>query len=205
MKKLKNKAGFTLMEMLVSIFVLVLLVMGIGTSMDSGLQVYKTSNLNANSGILADIINTSLDDLLRYAEVQVVDSTKPTYDAEGTNGVGFLFTSRDFGMVGAQFVLDADGILKIKGRAPSPTLDNPSPTAPVMELVNGGSYSDLKITQFSITYVPKGSTMTVTRTDGRVYNSTEGGFFFVDYEIQNQLDKTQVRSVQTVVRLLNAE
>lgn len=199
MKKLKNKAGFTLMEMLVSIFVLVLLVMGIGTSMDSGLQVYKTSNLNANSGILADIINTSLDDLLRYAEVQVVDSAKPTYDAEGTNGVGFLFTSRDFGMLGARFVLE-DGILKMQGRAGE---DGKLPAA--VELVNGGSYSDLKITQFSITYVPKGSTMTVTRTDGRVYNSTEGGFFFVDYKIQNQLDKTQVRSVQTVVRLLNAE
>ena len=200
MKKLKNKAGFTLMEMLVSIFVLVLLVMGIGTSMDSGLQVYKTSNLNANSGILADIINTSLDDLLRYAEVQVVDSTKPTYDAEGTNGAGFLFTSRDFGMVGAQFVLDADGILKMQGRAGE---DGTLPAA--VELVNGGSYSDLKITQFSITYVPKGSTMKVTWADGRVYNSTEGGFFFVDYKIENQLDKTQVRSVQTVVRLLNAE
>lgn len=199
MKKLKNKAGFTLMEMLVSIFVLVLLVMGIGTSMDSGLQVYKTSNLNANSGILADIINTSLDDLLRYAEVQVVDSTKPTYDAKGAEGIGFLFTSRDFGMIGARFVLE-DGILKMQGRAGE---DGTLPAA--VELVNGGSYSDLKITQFSITYVPKGSTMTVTRTDGRVYNSTEGGFFFVDYDIQNQLDKTQVRSVQTVVRLLNAE
>lgn len=200
MKKLNNKAGFTLMEMLVSIFVLVLLVMGIGTSMDSGLQVYKTSNLNANSGILADIINTSLDDLLRYAEVEVVDSTKPTYDAKDTEEIGFLFTSRDFGMVGAHFVLGTDGILKMQGRAGE---DGTLPAA--VELVNGGSYSDLKITQFSITYVPKGSTMTVTRTDGRKYNSTEGGFFFVDYKIENQLDKTQVRSVQTVVRLLNAE
>lgn len=199
MKKLKNKAGFTLMEMLVSIFVLVLLVMGIGTSMDSGLQVYKTSNLNANSGILVDIINTSLDDLLRYAEVQVVDSTKPTYDAKGAEGIGFLFTSRDFGMIGARFVLE-DGILKMQGRAGE---DGTLPAA--VELVNNGSYSDLKITYFTITYVPKGSTMTVTRTDGRKYNSTEGGFFFVDYKIENQLDKMQVRSVQTVVRLLNAE
>lgn len=199
MKKLKNKAGFTLMEMLVSIFVLVLLVMGIGTSMDSGLQVYKTSNLNANSGILADIINTSLDDLLRYAEVQVVDSTKPTYDAKAAEGIGFLFTSRDFGMIGARFVLE-DGILKMQGRAGE---DGTLPAA--VELVNGGSYSDLKVTEFSITYVPKGSTMKVTWTDGHEYNSTEGGFFFVDYDIQNQLDKTQVRSVQTVVRLLNAE
>ena len=199
MKKLKNKAGFTLMEMLVSIFVLVLLVMGIGTSMDSGLQVYKTSNLNANSGILADIINTSLDDLLRYAEVQVVDSTKPTYDAKGAEGIGFLFTSRDFGMIGARFVLE-DGILKMQGRAGE---DGTLPAA--VELVDNGSYSDLKITYFTITYVPKGSTMTVTRTDGRKYNSTEGGFFFVDYKIENQLDKMQVRSVQTVVRLLNAE
>ncbi len=199
MKKLNNKAGFTLMEMLVSIFVLVLLVMGIGTSMDSGLQVYKTSNLNANSGILADIINTSLDDLLRYAEVQVVDSAKPTYDAKGAEGIGFLFTSRDFGMLGARFVLGTDGILKMQGRAGE---DGKLPAA--VELVNGGSYSDLKVTEFSITYVPKGSSLEWP-IDTKKYTSTEGGFFFVDYKIENQLDKTQVRSVQTVVRLLNAE
>ncbi len=187
MRKLKHKSGFTLMEMLVSITVLVLLVMGIGTSMDSGLQVYKTSMFQSNSGTLSGIINTSLGDILRYAE-----DIKPLEQA--VDNIEFVFTNPEFGVVDAYFSIDdaenAKGVLQLK-QVNKET---------IVDLVNRGAYPDLEVTNFKITYVAPGSE--AVKNDGTT-TTLRGGYFKVYYEIHSTLNNQDIRKVETIVRLLN--
>lgn len=167
MKKLNNKAGFTLMEMLVSIFVLVLLVMGIGTSMDSGLKVYRESMLYSDSGNLVGTINASLEDLLRYADEVKQSST-----------VGVVFTNTEYGVVDAYFytgdAYDSVGTLQLQYN--NGTLD----------LFSEGSYPNLKIANFHITY------------------AEAGNYFDVNYDVLGAIDNKEVRSVRTIIRRLNS-
>lgn len=194
MNKLKNKAGFTLMELLVALMIMVFLVIGIGVGMDAGGRIYREATFESDSASLAGILNTSLGDILRYG---TDIKANPDYfqDSEGNmlskDQVGFVFTSLEYGIQDAYFytpVLEGGasmGVLQLKN------LYNPR----VIELVNSGAYPDLVVSNFRITYVAPGS-----NSDG---DPGRGGYFNVSYTIYSDSNTANSREVNTVVRLIN--
>lgn len=138
MNKLRNKSGMTLMEMMVSILILVLLVVAMGTGMNSGMRIYEDALFESNSASLANIVNTTLSDILRYCEVTKV-SNAAAGEAE------FLVTNLDYGIKDAEFLLgdgETQSVLQMKNALSEYSID----------LVNTGSSPELKITNFKITY-----------------------------------------------------
>ena len=73
-KKLTGKAGMSLMEMMASLLILVLLVVGMNTGMTAGLRVYQNSKNVTDRAMLTSSINTKLTDILRYTEVRTVNN-----------------------------------------------------------------------------------------------------------------------------------
>lgn len=199
MKKLYDRSGFTLIEIMAALLIMVLLVVAMGTGMTSGMKIYRDATFEADSGSMSGIINTSLGDILRYSEnIRINQGTagNPSagfVDSDGSyitkDRVGFVFTNYEYGVQNAYFHLsqggDEEGILLIK------SLNN----AKEPELVNTGAYPDLMITEFEITYVPRGRDS--TGRPGR------GGYFIIDYIITSKSDTTKTREVETIVRLMN--
>ena len=71
-KKLKSNRGFTLVEMLTALAIVVMmsLMMSVGASV--GTAVQRESTFVAESDVLASTVNTALGDVLRYAKVREV-------------------------------------------------------------------------------------------------------------------------------------
>ena len=190
----KSKSGFTLVEMLVAMLILVCLVIGIGVGMDAGGRVYQDSVFESDSANLAGILNTSLGDILRHSENIRVN---PDYFEDSTGSyiakadVGFVFTSFDYGIQDAYFHIPADaggapkGVLKMKN------LKNDR----VVELINTGAYPKLEISDFKLTYCETG-----TDSEG---NAGRGGYFTIKYNIYSIQDSAKSRSVECVIRRLN--
>lgn len=189
MKKLKSKAGMTLMEVLVSLLIMVLLVVGMGTGMDAGMRVYRDAHFESSSASLAGIINTALGDVLRYSQ----DVKTPEGDEINAPASAFIFTNLEYGLRDVQFALSGTGMLQLQS-----TEANSSPSA----LVNSGAYSGLKIADgsFSIQYYP--GTGKITTLDGTGVDIEHGNVFYIRYKLQNS-DETKSREVETVVRLMN--
>ena len=96
MKKLTSKGGFTLIEMLATLLILVFLVLGIGTGMDSALRIYDEARFESNSAAMANIVNTSLGDILRYSENLTTPGDEEFFvDSSNTKvpDVEFVFTN----------------------------------------------------------------------------------------------------------------
>ncbi len=191
MKKLKSKGGFTLVEMLATILILVFLILGIGTGMDSALTIYNEAKFEANSASMADIVNTSLGDILRYAYIRTPNEGE-SYFIDITNtkvpDVEFVFTNYEYGVRDAYFYLDkdradGDGVLRLKNLNDSKEV----------ELVNTGAYPKLRITDFSISYVPAQT------------NSANGGYYEINYTVASTVDSTLTKEVSYVVRSMNAQ
>lgn len=205
MNKLKNKKGMTLMEMMVSLVILVMLVVAMGTGMDSAMQIYGDATFESNSAALADIVNTSLGDLLRYAEnIRTPAAGSDFYTTDGIRlqNVGFVFTNKEYGVRDCYFYTGDDQASN-SGEADSAyigdlQLKNLHNTSAI-NLVNSGAYPDLGISNFKITYVVPG----YKAVDGAP--AARGGYFEVTYDILSLADDSKVRNVTTIVRLLNAE
>lgn len=180
MKKLKTGSGMTLLEILVSLLILTLLVTAMGTGMNSAMRVYREARFESESAALAGIINTTLGDVLRYAEDIKAHSK------------GFIFTNVEYGARDVSLCV-IDGIL---------CLDDRSSQA---ALVNTGAYPDLEISLLQAVYIAPGAAETITLKDGTTINTKRGGFFYITYQIASTTDSTQIREVETVVRLLNTQ
>lgn len=209
MKKLKSKAGMTLMEIMVSLLIMTLLVVGMGTGMNTGMRVYNDASFEAESASLAGILNTALGDMLRYAQVRTAnaDGTTPIKNAAG-DSVDFVFTNLEYGVRDVSFSI-----------VPTPQTDDGGRTVLVMksldgtsttDLINTGAYPDLSIKSFKSKYYPPaspGTTVTYTLTfgDGTSISTTEGGFFHISYDVIRLSDSNKTHHAETVVRLMNAE
>lgn len=194
MNKLKNKSGFTLIEMLLSIMILVFLVIGMGAGTDSGMRVYSQSIFESQSSSLAGILNTAIGDILRYSEdVQKNPGTFKDYDENllAKEDVDFVFTSYDYGVRNAYFakILSEENN---KGVVQMRNLDDNS----IVDLVNTGAYPSLRISDLKITYFPPKT----PDADG----SGRGGYFDVHYLITDATNSGKKREVNTSVRLMNA-
>ena len=193
--KARAKRGYSMLEMLVALAILVFIVMGIGVGMDAGLGIYKEAIFEADSASMAGIINTNLGDILRYSSRVTVNEGTNLKDASGTiipkDDVAFVFPSKEYGIHDAYFYTPilpdgtSKGVLQITNLKKDKT----------MELVNSGAYPDLDIMNFEIIYYKTGTA--ANNMVGR------GGYFEATYRIVSVKDPTMTREVSTVIRLMN--
>ena len=191
----RAKRGFSLLEMLVALAILVFIVMGIGVGMDAGVKIYKEAIFEADSGSMAGIINTNLGDILRYSSRVTINKGNNLRDENDNlvrkEDVEFVFTSMDYGIHDAYFHIPVqengttDGVLQMTNLKKEKNLD----------LVNTGAYPDLKIEDFEIHYFEPGK-----EVDG---NTIRGGYFEVSYRIVSDKYDDMSREVSTVIRLMN--
>lgn len=133
-KKLTGKAGMSLIEMMASLLILVLLVVGMNAGMTAGLRVYQESKVAADRTMLASNINTRLTDILRYAEVK---------EANGQD----LITNLEYGLWDVTFDEDEDGKVQVcfwdkTGRQ----------LAKRTPLINSGNYSGFAVSDLNVAY-----------------------------------------------------
>ena len=195
MKRQRKNGGFTLVEMLCALLILVLLVMGIGVGMDAGSRIYRDAIFESESATLAGILNTSLGDVLRYS-ISVREVTAEEIQEQG-DSVGiplstdsskrYVLTNLDYGIQDAYFYIPPHISGRDMGPVQMKNLRNPN----VVELVNTGAYPDLVVSDFSITFSP------------RQAPGVEGGYFEISYIIYRGSDTTKTRTVQSIVRVMN--
>ena len=122
-----GESGMTLMEMLAETMILAILVAAMGTGMASAVQTYETSLFQSESATVADILNTAMEDLLRFSRVTV-------------DGDGCWITNEAYGISGGN-LRERDGWLYLwDGSGES-------------LLVNSGTYGNLRVADFVCTYV----------------------------------------------------
>lgn len=197
MSKLKNNSGMTLVEMLCVLLILVILIMGMGSTMDAGTRIYQEAIFESDSATLAGILNTSMGDILRYSRDvklnnEFDDQGHPKYfvTSDGTyllpDQVGFVFSNWEYGILDAYFYTPTAADGTSKGVLQMLNLRN----ANVVELVNTGAYPDLVISNLVVTYVEEGPAI-------------RGGYFEIEYDIFSEKHADFKRHVDTVVRLMN--
>lgn len=196
MSKLKNNSGMTLVEMLCVLLILVILIMGMGSTMDAGTRIYQEAIFESDSATLAGILNTSMGDILRYSrDVKINEGTVGNPEngfvtSDGTyllpDQVGFVFSNWEYGILDAYFYTPTAADGTSKGVLQMLNLRN----ANVVELVNTGAYPDLVISNLVVTYVEEGAAI-------------RGGYFEIEYDIFSEKHADFKRHVDTVVRLMN--
>lgn len=136
MKKIKDKKGFSLVEMLVC--VLTLLLVGAICTTGTGISIksYQESRFESDSQMLKNMVETVLSDMFRYAT-----------DIKVENGV-VTFTNPDYGM--------ADGVIKIEamgagGEKRFVLLKNPTAT-PELMLGNSIYAENLEVADLILNY-----------------------------------------------------
>lgn len=182
----RAKAGFTMIELLVSVVIMVFLAIGMGAGLDSGSKVHRDANFETDSAMLADTLNNALGDVLRYSE-DIRKNTDVVQDSLGNQHnhyyVPFVFTNLEYGVQDGYLTLETKG----KPRVQIKSLKN----SDAYDLVNVGAYSNLVVTDFHLDYVsPQEDTGGNT---GYVVAS------YVIHSANNQLSK----EVSTVIRFMN--
>ena len=191
MNKRRQKSGFTLIEMMCALLILVILTMGISVSVTAGTGIYRDTIFESESATLADILNTALGDVLRHSidirEVTAVELAEQGSEAGipgfDDSSIRYVFTSLDYGIQDAYFHIPdqiESGTIQMKN------LRNSS----VLELVNTGAYPDLEIYDFQIQYSP------------RTGPGIEGGYFRISYQIRSA-DGQKTRQMETIIRAMN--
>ena len=188
MKKIKKNAGFTLMELICTLLILVLLVMGIGVGMDTGSRIYRDATFEADSATLSGILNTTVGDVLRYCMVTKTEGLRNLPDGMTTADLPYVYTNLEYGVRRAYFNYAELGGTSILSMV---NLKTGNADAITTYLVNTGAYPELKIENFVVHYEP--------RKDAGV----EGGYFSVSYEIVSKTDPTKTREVEMIVRHMN--
>lgn len=148
--QLKKSAGFTLIEMIVAVAILVL----ISTAMTSGLIIatrsYRESVFQSDSEILCDTINTALSDVLRYAVFTTV-----------TDEGGVQFSNDQYNILSDGHFTEQDGRIYI---------DTGGDTSERLLLLNTGAYVGLLVTGFALQYDDSthsySGTYVISTTDG---------------------------------------
>lgn len=187
MRKIRNNAGFTLIEVLCTLLIMVILTMAIGAGIDTGSEIYRDATFESDSAALAGILNGSISDILRYSFVTKSEDIYSLPEGFDTEAIPRVFTSYDYGIQYAYFHTPVyeDGTLK--GVLQLKNLKNEK----VVELVNTGAYPDLVITDFEWTY------------KDRTNPGIEGGYFTISYTILSKSLEGKERDVDLIVRVMN--
>ncbi|MDD4201105.1 MAG: prepilin-type N-terminal cleavage/methylation domain-containing protein [Eubacteriales bacterium] len=158
--KIKNKKGFTLVEMIAAIAVLALMGVGLTAGLGAATKSYEAMMFSANSEVLEDSINTAFANTLRYAS-----------DVTTTNGVHF--TSKDYPVTQLGGHVDC-----IEGRLMMCSDDSLQQTN---WLLSDKTYTGYDVTDWSLTYSEGIFTATYKITDGR-YTKEDCGFTYRNIE-----------------------
>lgn len=188
MKKRKN-SGFTLIEMIAVIIIVVLLVVGIGTGINAAVRAYRTSVFESYCAMLADILDGTIGDALRYSE-----------NIEYLSDTDFTFTSYDYGVRNAKFVIvDADGNPADEGYVAM--LGDTRTGRRAVLIINGGAYAEiLRVRNLVVRAHPVNTT---TQTAG---DPAEGGYYFdVSYTIFSTEDPDLNEDYGLCIRQANAD
>lgn len=175
MRNWKNESGMTLMELLVSILILALLAVAMGTGMDAAMEIYADAQFETDSAALAGILNAALEDVLMFSG---------NVTREGA------FTNAEYGVLNGTLGVSDGKLCLGQGGAWRP-------------LVNSGAYPDLAVADVQTVYAPPGEETTITLLDGTVAAIRRGGVFYITYQIVSTRDETKSLTVETLVRLLN--
>ena len=180
--KLRNKSGLTLMEMLVSILILTMLVVGMGTGMNTALEVYKKANFESKSATLADTVNTAMSDVLHYAlDVNPEAENGPTFTNVDSNLLKVYFCIKEPDANGA-------GVLCLKNASKE------------VLLFSRGTYGSLAIKNLNVTFCYEQEDEVNRIGDGGTISAAHGSFFYITYDIVETTDTTLVRQVENIVR-----
>ena len=202
MKKLRNHSGFSLVEMLAAIAVLVLLIVGMDAGINAGIRAYSDAIFESNSAALAGILNSAVGDILRYSDdIEINPALDPRNhnvsgfkDSQGHDlppeKVPFVFSNFEYNIRGGYFYVQEyrdgtnHGVLQLKNLS----------TRDVREVVNTGAYPDLEIADFKISYVAPDP-----------HTPEPENYFNVEYKILDLKKEGRSRDVKYTVRLLNPE
>lgn len=138
MKKLKQKGGFTLIEMLVCVLIMAILAVGMGTGITTAMRVYRDAVFCADSSSAAYNLNETMSDLLRYS----TDIDPHATPAGGASEV-VTFTNYNYGAEHVYLTADTD-TGSIRMRSLMGTSER--------EIINLGAYPELKVTDMNIVY-----------------------------------------------------
>ncbi len=186
---MRRKKGFTLLETMVALLVVVFLVVGMEVGMNAALRVYREASFVSDSAMLSDILNCTVSDLLRYAKnIKTPKLGEENVDESGSyfvnfcdfEQVPFLFTNLEYGSVAQDaylYLSEADGILQIKNLY----------TDTGEDLINRGAYAGLTIAAFDVEYV-KGN---------------RGAYFMVRYTIASPSERVEPLHVERCIRPVN--
>lgn len=186
LKKMKNRSGFSLIEMLAAIAILSILVTGMGSGINAGVHAYGDAVFYANSRTMGDIVSTALSDVLRYGDrIRICpESGFTTEDASivvPKEKTGFVVSNYEYGVINGYFEVlqstDGRNLVYIQD------LQNSEPKL----LVNTGAYPDLEVKNLKITYEEAES------------------YFDLSFDIFDVSDESQKHEVKTTVRLLNSQ
>ena len=183
-KKLKSNRGFTLVEMLVALAIVVMLSLMMSYGVSVGAAVQRESTFVAESDVLASTINTALGDVLRYASVREVapaeDEASADYEQlevmktlltmEKADGsvVKCLIDTDGYGIGGGAIILNTyEGEKRVAvsqyvTQSPTGDVADTVTTEKVYYLVSHGLYTNLEIMtdvdhKFELQYVVDGT------------------------------------------------
>ena len=145
----RNCRGFTLVEMLCAIVVLILISGIMATGVGLGVKTLRKSLVNSESQVLCATLRTAVSDELRYAGTTTVSTT------------GVTFFSQNYGEYAAYGVND-DGQVTLKGEKIIPSKSYPHGIKGEVDII---SYDD----QTGIFSVE----VTVTDDDGSLLSETD--------------------------------
>ena len=133
LRKIKNKKGFSLIEMIVCVFTLTMIGLICTVGLNMATKSYNESLFESGSQMLESMVNTSVGDVLRYSYDVAVD---------GSNNVTSL-SNATFGMNHGTIALNAEGKLVLV-KSGSEVL-----------LIGENVYAeDMYLTDFAVTYNP---------------------------------------------------
>ena len=182
-----HRSGFTLVETLVSILILVIMVAATTTGMNAAVRIYKEATFHANSATLESMLRATLEDLLSYA--QDVQTRPAAGNAEGN----FLYTNYEYGVQDAYLRLNTT---KTDG---SPIQMVNQETGEARDLMNTGAYPMLTIR------TPESGNWVVYGIPADAPAGSTEKVFTYNFTIVSQQDPNMTREVSGTIYLLNPE
>ncbi len=131
-----NNKGFTLVETLAAVTVLLLMTAGLAIGVSAAAKTYRQMTFTNNSETLRDTINTAFSDVLRYAR-----DVEASGDADGH----VYFSTNDYqaAVISGYVTLDKDGKLIVVNRKDR-SIQNP--------FLNDKAYAGMHLEDFKLVY-----------------------------------------------------
>ncbi len=137
-KKRRRSAGFTLLESLIALLIVVLITACVAVGTSASGRVYRRSLFASESDLTAATLDIALSDVLRYA-----------YAVEcAEDGTVLSFSNDNYSVAGGHFVIK-EGFLYLNT---SDTLSDDTVGEHLKPLIGGNTYTASTLTDFQLSY-----------------------------------------------------